>query len=334
MRAGAVSHRASREGSRDVSSQECETKRASEMRHDTERAAHRALPDDSDMEATRRHWSLAVRVASERVEQLGAHLLRLGFSAFEERPARGGAEVLVYSESEQCLRDVARELGSAADLGVLSCEIAELGSQWQLAWTQHLEPVELTADIRLVPGAPEGSPEPNALYLERAFAFGFGEHPSTRLIAAWVERTCRQRPGASVLDVGMGTGVLALVAARSGAERVIGVDTSLEAVRAAARNAALNRVWNAQFLHASVDAVGGRFDIVAANIEAMVLVELSGAIARRLAPSGALALSGLIEEQAGEVIRAYAGAGVRLARVAREGEWCLLATCGEAEWGG
>ncbi len=273
-----------------------------------------------------RHWSLSVRVASERVEQLAARLLLLGFSAFEERPVPGGARVLVYSESEQRLREVARALEREAELGANSFEIAELGSEWQLAWTEHLEPVELTESIRLVPGTHGGAPHPNVLYLEPAFAFGFGEHASTRLIASWLEAACRRRPGASVLDAGTGTGVLALVAARSGAERVIGVDTSLPAVQAAQRNAALNQISSVQFVHASVDALDACFDIVAANIEATVLVALRSAIAQRLAPGGALALSGLIEEQANDVIRAYSGAGVRLARVAREGEWCLLAT--------
>jgi ribosomal protein L11 methyltransferase len=303
------------------------------MRDDAgDRDAQRRGMDDAtraasgaDMQATR-HWSLSVRVARERVEQLGAHLLQLGFSAFEEQGAPGGARLLVYSEREQRLRDVARELSRAADLGAVSCEIAELGTEWQLAWTRHLEPVELTANIRLVPGAPGGAPEPNVLYLEPAFAFGFGEHASTRLIAAWLEAACRQRPGASVLDAGTGTGVLAFVAARSGAARVIGIDTSLQALQAAGRNAVLNHISNVHFVHASVAAIDGCFDIVAANIEATVLLALRGALAERVTSGGGLALSGLIEEQADDVIVAYAEAGVHLERVAREGEWCLLAT--------
>lgn len=287
-----------------------------------------APPDANETEMDHeRYWSLAVQIAIERVEQLGALLLQLGFSAFEERASPGGARVLVYAESEERLREVARELlAKEPQLGALSCEIAELGSDWQLAWTQHLAPVQLTAELRVVPGAPRAAPDPRELYLEPAFAFGFGEHPSTRLIAGWVERACHRRRGASLLDVGSGTGVLALVAARSGAARVLGVDTSLWAVQAAARNAARNRASNATFVHGSIAQVETVFDLVVANIEALVLIELCRDIARRVAPAGALALSGLIAEQVDDVVRAYAGAGVPLTARAREGDWCLLAS--------
>jgi ribosomal protein L11 methyltransferase len=294
---------------------------------DRKAAVHRASGGGSDAETdAQRYWSLVIRVSGERMEQLAARLLELGFSAFEERSEPSGTCVLVYAESEERLREALRELLEGDLAGALACEITELRTDWQLTWTQHLTPIQLTRHLRVVPGVPEGAPDPSAIYLEPAFAFGFGEHPSTRVIAGWVEDACRQRPGASLLDVGSGTGVLALVAARSGAASVLGIDTSLEAVQAALRNAALNRVSNVEFIHASLDQVDGRFDIVAANVEGTVLIELRREIAQRMAPGGALALSGLIEEQAGDVIRAYADLGVRLAPQAREDEWCLLAT--------
>lgn len=279
---------------------------------------------DADRE---RYWSLTVQIASEHVEELGARLLQLGFSAFEERAVPAGALVLVYAQSEERLREVARELLASEPLrGALSCEIGEVPSDWQLEWTQHLAPVQLTAELRIVPGTPGEAQNPKDLYLEPAFAFGFGEHPSTRLIAGWVEQACRRRPRAALLDVGCGTGVLALVAARSGAARVLGVDTSLPAVQAAARNAALNGAANVTFSHGSIERLDGTFDLIVANIEAPVLIELCRGIARRIAPAGALALSGLISEQAEDVVHAYAGAGVQLGIRAREGEWCLLAS--------
>jgi ribosomal protein L11 methyltransferase len=162
--------------------------------------------------------------------------------------------------------------------------------------------------------------------LKPAFAFGFGEHPTTRLIATWLELWCRARAGASVLDVGCGTGVLALVAARSGAGRVVGVDSSRPAIDAARSNASLNGLEaGVTFSEQGADALAGEFDCVVANIEANVLEAACSAIAGALAPLGELALAGFIEEQEAALITRYGAAGVALARVAQEGDWCLLA---------
>jgi ribosomal protein L11 methyltransferase len=168
-------------------------------------------------------------------------------------------------------------------------------------------------------------PDPGALYLEPAFAFGFGEHPSTRLLASWVEARCRAHPGCSLLDVGCGTGVLALVACKSGAGRVLGVDTSEPAVQAARANSALNRL-PATFLQQDGGDLDERFDYVVANIEAPVLIAASPGIARCARAAKALALSGFISEQVPGLVQHYARLGLALHPEANEGDWCLLSS--------
>jgi len=301
--------------------------------HDAEQSVRSDAAASHGSEAdtrSERYWSLAIDVASEHAEWLGEQLVQIGFSAFEERDTARGKRLLVYADTTARLRDVEqRLLESGAEERPpreLACEIAELGTEWELAWTRHLTPIQLTPTLRAVPHAPGEARLEGELYLEPAFAFGFGEHASTRLIASWLSAACRRQPLATVLDVGCGTGVLALVAAQSGAARVLGVDTSLAAVRAATANAELNRITNVAFAQRPVAEVEGVFDLVVANIEATVLVELVAAITRKLAPAGELALSGFIADQVEEVARAYRRHGRSLAVAAQDGDWCLLAT--------
>lgn len=272
-------------------------------------------------------FSLSIDVPRRLLGVLAQRLAELGHPSFEERAAAGGARVLVYDASAEALGLLQRALeapSSGVAGGALRFEIAEVAPDWALAWTAHLEPVALTPSITLHPHPPEGARDPGALYLEPAFAFGFGEHESTRLLARWLEGNCASNPGLSVLDVGCGTGVLALVARLAGAGQVVGVDLSEPAIAAARANAALNQLGSVHFLRGSLADVQGRFDRVVANIEATVLVELAASIASTLSPSGELALSGLIREQAAGVIERYARVGLELALHEEVDGWCAL----------
>jgi ribosomal protein L11 methyltransferase len=118
--------------------------------------------------------------------------------------------------------------------------------------------------------------------------------------------------------------VLALVAHKSGAGRIVGVDTSLPAVEAARVNAGLNHAPQARFIEGSVSDISERFDLVVANIEAHVLLAVCDGVARCLGPQTELALTGLIEEQCEAVIQRYHSVGVSLGLAEREQDWCLL----------
>jgi len=272
-------------------------------------------------------FSLSIDVPRRLLELLAQRLAELGRSSFEERAAAGGARVLVYDVGAEALGDLQRALEapeSGALRGALRFEIAEVAPDWAIAWTAHLEPVALTPSITLYPRPPEGAPDPAALYLEPAFAFGFGEHESTRLLARWLEASCTASPGVSVLDVGCGTGVLALVARRAGAGQVVGVDLSEPAIAAARSNAALNQLGSVSFVRGSIGEVDGQFERVVANIEANVLVELAPHIADKLSSTGEVALAGLIREQCDGVIERYAPLGVSLSVHEEVDGWCAL----------
>jgi ribosomal protein L11 methyltransferase len=125
-----------------------------------------------------------------------------------------------------------------------------------------------------------------------------------------------------VLDVGTGSGVLALAARKLGAGRVVGVDSDAVSVALARENAALNRVEGVELSSAPLAGVPGRFDLVLANILANTLVELAPELAARTADR--LVLAGVLSAQAEEVTPAFEAQGLVLAGTAREGDWVRL----------
>jgi ribosomal protein L11 methyltransferase len=274
------------------------------------------------------YFLLRIELSREQLSWLSARLSEQGFPAYEEQASARGVVVAIYHPSRGRLQAVQRLLEQGAVRrwpgAQLGFTLSAADMSWALEWTRHLVPVQLTPGLMLFPHAPAGPPKAHELYLTPAFAFGFGEHPSTRLIASWLEQACADRPGCSVLDVGCGTGVLALVARASGAGGVVGVDISRDAVVAARANAALNQLAQITFVEGSIADVVGPFDVVVANIEANVLLELCGSLAGSLRSTGALALAGLIDEQCGPVIAAYEAAGVSLVVAGHSEDWCLL----------
>lgn len=185
-------------------------------------------------------------------------------------------------------------------------------ADWVRLTQAQFAPVQISDRLWIVPSWHEPPPGASiAIRLDPGVAFGTGTHPTTRLCLQWLDT--QLQPGATVLDYGCGSGILAIAAARLGARAVIGVDIDPQAIAAAAGNSAVNLAGHNALAHYTLpsalpaDALQSNyyFDIVVANILSNPLKVLAPALAARVAAGGALVLSGVLARQADEVIAAY-----------------------------
>jgi len=170
--------------------------------------------------------------------------------------------------------------------------------------------------------------------LDPGMAFGTGLHPTTRLCLAALETLADEglmahgsgRGGrARVIDVGCGSGILAIAAGKLGAGELLGVDTDPIAVESTAANARLNGL--ARRIHVrrgSLPSGAGPFDLVLANLIASLLVQLAEPLRDELAPGGRLLASGIFRDREGDVRAAFQAAGMRLGRRWAEEDWVAL----------
>ena len=194
---------------------------------------------------------------------------------------------------------------------------------WVQLTQSQFEPIRISDRLWIVPSWHD-APDSAAinLILDPGMAFGTGSHPTTRLCLEWLERMVQ--PGLTLLDYGCGSGILAIAAAKLGAEPVSGVDIDPQAIVAADANAMNNQV-SARFTDSS-QAISGQFDIVVANILANPLRALAPAICGHVRAGGQLALSGILDEQADELIAFYADWIPLQIADSREGWVCLAGT--------
>lgn len=199
------------------------------------------------------------------------------------------------------LAEAARAAGFDAVPPFSTETVAE--QNWVQLTQSQFDPIRITDRLWIVPTW-HTAPDASAinLVLDPGMAFGTGSHPTTRLCLEWLTEVVT--PGVSVLDYGCGSGILAIAAVKLGAGEVTGVDIDEKAVATAADNAANNGV--SLHLQVSAKPLDGTFQRVVANILTNPLKMLAPLLAARVAPGGKLALSGVLEAQAAEVIAAYA----------------------------
>jgi ribosomal protein L11 methyltransferase len=288
----------------------------------------------------------AVEVVSEILgrEATGGTTVEPAFELIDEglaarvdpsRPAvvRGYVAARDASAAEAAAARVADALGHLQAFGLR--DIGELGTRlvdeadWADAWKAHF-PVQRVGR-RLVIRPTWRRHRPNGdevvLALDPGMAFGTGLHPTTRLCLATLEAISDERrlDDASVLDVGSGSGILAIAAVRLGASRALAVDTDPVAVEATAANARRNRVASrVTARQGSLPTGAGPFDAVVANLIAGLLVEMADELPRELRPGGTLIASGIFVDREDDVRDAFESAGLRIDGRTAEGDWVAL----------
>jgi putative N6-adenine-specific DNA methylase len=253
--------------------------------------------------------------------ELGAH----GLELTEDEDGRVVAATFRQDATPEALAEAVRAACAALGdgLGVRSVEARALAeAEWAPLWQANFEPL-VFGDVAVIPPWAQAPEEvAHVLSIDPSRAFGTGQHPTTALC---LEALTSQRVRGRVLDVGIGSGVLALTALLRGAGEAVGVDLDPEARQAALQSAAANGLAaRLQVPEHGVERVRGRFEWVLANLRAEPLLALVRPLADRVGPGGQLLLSGMRADEADAVRAAYLGRGLRLVREAERDGWVMM----------
>lgn len=219
-------------------------------------------------------------------------------------------------------RKDATKCAAALKAIALRSRIAAIANQdWSRSWRKRIRP---TVVGRLWVGPPwRASPRGKVrIAIEPKMAFGTGDHPTTSLCLAAVDAFFAEHTGASMLDVGTGSGVLALAARKLGAGRTVGVDIDAIAVEQAQENALANGVEGVRFSRTPLRRLTGSYDLVVANILANTLVEAAPLLAQRTRQR--LVLAGVLHSQLAEVVPAFTRHRMKLLATPTVGEWVRI----------
>jgi ribosomal protein L11 methyltransferase len=213
-------------------------------------------------------------------------------------------------------------------IGELRTRVVE-EADWADAWKSHFPVMRIGRRLVIRPTwrRHRAAASDVVLSLDPGMAFGTGLHPTTRLCMAAIETLADagRIAGARVLDVGCGSGILAIAAVKLGAERALGVDTDPIAIEATTANARRNRLGRRiRARLGSLPSEAGPFDVVLANLIAGVLVPLAPALLDELRPGGALVASGIFVDREPEVTEAFETAGFEVTARTAEGDWVAL----------
>ncbi len=259
----------------------------------------------------------------------GEHAVQAGATAWRRN------RVVMLTEDGADIAGLVAAAALEAGMVIPEYVIEPIADQdWVRNSQAQFKPLQIGRRLWVVPSWHEPPESPGAIVLriDPGRAFGTGSHASTRLVLAWLESSFEARrtsaaaageAGATVLDYGCGSGILAIAAALLGARKADAVDLDPQALVTAAENARANQVASKVRVGLPGSLEEGIYDIVVANILSQPLIVLAPLLMRRVRRGGRIALAGILEAHALEVMEAYAHE-IPLRVAARDDGWVLL----------
>ncbi|BCZ48543.1 ribosomal protein L11 methyltransferase [Clostridium gelidum] len=219
-----------------------------------------------------------------------------------------------------------KELGF--DIGEGIVEVKKMHEEdWANNWKQYYKPVKITDKIVIKPiwEEYEKTAEELIIELDPGMAFGTGTHETTRMCIKALDKYVK--PNTTVFDIGCGSGILSIAAAKLGAKHVVGVDLDPVAVDSSNQNISYNDLNNIEVLEGNLlDVVDGKADIVVANIIAEIICVLTADVKKALNDGGIFITSGIIHDRVDMVKEKFEECGFEVIEINKDGEWnCIVA---------
>jgi ribosomal protein L11 methyltransferase len=261
-------------------------------------------------------WFWRRWIAPDRQDEWIARLHAAGCATWTltERPNRARHLLAVYDAKREPVLALRGLFGG------------QVGSIRQNQWlrAKPAPPTRIGNTLEILHVEPRRRPAANQLVIPHGLAFGSGEHATTFML---LRALAREAVCERVLDLGTGSGVLALAARRLGATKIVATDFDPAAIRTARQNEALNFStplvrWHCADVKKLAEKV--RFDLVLGNLFSDILIEAARRISACVAPGGQLWASGILREQQDEVVAAYRAQGLHFIRETRRGKWVML----------
>lgn len=278
-------------------------------------------------------YELSINVPFEYVEPVSYLFERYGYGLSVETKPGEYAIMRSYLPSLSRQRLAHIEVGiklasSVADLGELNIRPLDDNEDWRNNWKQHFTLLRVGQNLVIKPSWIEYESQDGdvVIDLDPGLAFGTGYHPTTNSCLEALEEMVR--PGSIVLDVGTGSGILTIAAAKLGAGHITAVDIDGHAVRAAQRN--FRRTGIAELVNAQSGSIpsaatkGLNYDVAVANISARGIRMVAPAIPDLLADDGVFIASGIIVDQNDEAVSAIKGAGLDINEIRQKEDWITI----------
>lgn len=281
-----------------------------------------AVEDPADLIAIARDSS--VFIDPETIAELGSETL---VSCWFEPSGDAGSLADASGRTVAAIRNALRHVAQFLPVGSCRIESREIAAEdWVETWKRHYRAMPVSPRVTVAPTWDEEAEAPGEgllIRLDPGMAFGTGSHETTALCIEAIDT--RMAPSSRVLDVGTGSGILAIAAAGLGARHVDACDIDPHAVKVARENFVLNGV--AERVNSwvgSLESAGGSYDLILANLLADILISEAEGLQQQLAPLGLLVASGLITERRDEVLARFAEVGLVLHDELERNDWVAL----------
>lgn len=297
------------------------------------------------MKSTKPLWRISVATsleAEDAVAELLGGLFGTAAAAYFNLET-GASTVSVFPDRKPDTRRARAEIAAGLEritacglkIGAGQIAVAKVKREdWAESWKRHFHPMEIGKALLVKPSWSKKQPRKNqaVVILDPGLSFGTGQHPTTSFCLNEVVRCRKSGISQSFLDIGTGSGILAIAAVKMGYQPVHAFDFDPEAVRVARENARKNRVdTNLKLTRSDITKLSlkpaRQYDLICANLISNLLIAERRRIVNRLRPDGTLVLAGILAREFAGVERNFAGMGMK--RVARrvENEWCSGSFC-------